>query len=52
MVILLIAGLTEMISLYQMSYYPEPDSQRRNITKVEFGLPKNEKVCSRLGNRC
>ena len=33
-----IGGLKKSISLYKMSYYPEPGSYRRNKIKVELGL--------------
>ena len=48
----LIAGLIQMISLHQMNYYHQPDSHSRKIKKVQFGLPNNEKISSRKGNRC
>ena len=38
MIIHLIAGQIKNISLYKMSYYPEPDSHSRNKIKVELDL--------------
>ena len=34
-----IAGLIKNISLYAMSFYPEPDSYNRNKIKVELDYP-------------
>ena len=37
-IVRLMAGLIKKISLYKMSFYPEPDSYSRNKTKGDLDL--------------
>ena len=39
MIIHLIVGLIKKISLYKMSYFPEPCTHSKNKVKVKLGLP-------------